>query len=202
MNMKSLLAASGAVSLLLVGGGAGVTAYAYPPGTHMQMSVTPQGNDRKHHERYIATVTQAQPGCKVRFHADGDQETAVVGSDGTASASFSADSAHHGVIRVTAETARCSSHEQAAASIVISSRKVERDSEVRHSHSFKVQARDWEPRSDIQFWATDGKRTIRCSGKTDRDGSAECSFTLPTKGRWAIVVAQNGHSESAQVDAS
>ena len=202
MNMKSLLAASGAAGLLFVAGGPGMAAYAYPPGAQMQLSVTPQGNDRKHHERYIATVTQAQPGCKVRFSADGDRETAVVGVDGTASASFSADSAHHGVIRVTAETSRCSSHEQASASIVISGRKIERDGEVKHGHSFRVQVRDWEPRSDIQFWATDGKRTIRYSGKTDRDGSAECSFTLPTKGRWAIVVAQNGHSESAQVDAT
>lgn len=201
MRLRSVMATLGAAVVAVTALGPGTAAFAYPPGQSMQVSAVPGGVDRRNRVVYYhATVTQAQPGCKALFRGGLRTVVSTVGPDGTAAGTVAFSQRRSGTYRVVARTVRCDNPEVASTSIVISRRSVRQVEGVRHDRPFQVELSGWDADSSLTVWATDGRRTITQTAPTDGDGDATVTLTLPTRGSWAIVVAQDGESQTIRVN--
>jgi hypothetical protein len=192
----ALLASGTAVGALFVPS----TAYAYPPGTHMDVSASPLGPGQYRYRDYLVTVTNAKPGCTVQMQSGNQKRRATVKADGTASAPLRLNTSGSRAT-VIARTVQCQgARETTATQISIQPGRAHGPSRGHRGRLYNVRAEQWLPQRTIVLIAVHGRHQVRQQVRTDRNGAANLRFTPDQSGRWAIVLIQDGRVSQFVLD--
>ena len=204
-GLISLVAAVGVMSALVIA--PAETASAYPPGTAMTVSSSP--NPVSVTKRFTATSTKVKPGCRVKFTFNGVVVN-VNSARGSASTTFTAPS-RVGNYRLTAV---CANGESAATTVKVVGRAgvhrpggVHGPNHVCVSKSFTMDVTNFAPRTNVTVvlrkatspGGSDG-RTVSFSktSRTDNSGNASYRFNVNRTGVYVVsAVAEGQRAASA-----
>ncbi len=187
--MGGALALGAAVALPIT------SANAYPPGTTLALTATP---DPHNPTLYTVIVTNGQPGCQLKISVHGHDEYGRIGSDGT-STRLMVVGPISGPYTITAQVYgfrhggdRCGPAENAAVNVVVTKYKLLGPTSVRAGDTFQVQATGWLPSTDTLFTISDGNTLLTFPTRTGPDGRVTQTVSVPRAGTWAVVVTQPG----------
>jgi hypothetical protein len=206
VKRSSLAAMSAAVALgtCAAGGLFAGPAFAYPPGTGLEVAASAVGNPTSHnHQQFAVQVINGKPGCTVKISGGEKPVTTTIGSDGTASATVGSEY-HGGKVLITAQTVHCKGANEKASTppIYLSPGQVQAPQSVHHKRRVDIVLTDWLPHRRITVVATNGKKKQKFTGWPDSKGSVTVHFTPDVKGTWAVIVMQDGVSSSVTIKVS
>ncbi|GAB3257450.1 hypothetical protein [Kineosporia babensis] len=188
------LAIAGALTLVGVGGG---IAYAYPPGTPMEVSASaaPNGDGTAD---VTVTVTQVNPTCSTRIIIDG-VEYAVL-PPGQTSIEVPNVPAEEGRQRVRARNVNCAEgdKEHARADFTVLNGAISTDSDLVTGKNVRFELTGMAPvGAEVSVTATrlgGGSSPEPQSDRVDRRGKAKVKFKFTQSGTYAISATIDGQS--------
>lgn len=192
------LSAAVALGTCVAGGIVASPAFAYPPGQGLAVSASAVGRPNKHqHQQFEVEVTNGKPGCRVRISGGENPVVTTIGSDGTASATVESEY-HRGKVVITAHTFHCRGSNEKASTppIFLSPGQVQGPPVVHRGRRVNITLTDWLPHRRITVVATNGKKKQKFTGWPDSQGSVTVHFTPDAKGKWAVIVMQDGLTSS------
>jgi hypothetical protein len=166
-----------------------IDAYAYPPGTSLQVSVTPTG---KPHE-YTVSAKNAGPGCIFRVVSGNVKVNTPVGTDGTASVTVDIGT-KTGTRVILAKTITCKNKETTTSKVVTTTNQFKGPSSATVGEKITFKALGWNPGYPVVFTLSDGKGGGKTSGPLtpNSTGNVFWKTKTPPVGTYAVVVTQQG----------
>jgi predicted RNA-binding protein with TRAM domain len=200
MNRKiSTTIAATATAAAIALAGVGTPAYAYPPGTHLQVSTA--APVQLNPSSFTVTVSQAKPGSKIRVLISRVgrnhvllKGTAIAGPDGTATFVFKIYGGQSGAIYVRATASDKGYHEKATTTVAILGRTITAPTTVDKGETFDVTVTGYTKRKRITITAIRGKSKVRVSGRVDSNGNFTGRLKLTKSGTWAIIATSRGRA--------
>jgi hypothetical protein len=174
-----------------------IDAYAYPPNTHLQVTVTPTG---KPHE-YTVSATNAGPGCIFRVVSGNVKVNTPVGTDGKASVTVDIG-AKTGTRVILAKTITCKNKETTTTKVVTTTNQYKGPSSATVGEKITFKALGWNPAYPVVFTLSDGKGGFYTSGPLtpNSTGNVFWKTKTPPVGTYAVVVTQQGSTgQQAQI---
>ncbi len=199
LGFVSLFATICVSSALVFGVTDGVA--AYPPGTALQVTVTP--NPATVGDHVTALATNVQAGCNVIF-TFWQRSVTVSSSGGSASADFQVpNSAGHATMH--AKTANCAAIEHSSTNVVVTGRpRVVAPARVCSKKTFVVKVSNFKPRTRVSVRMTQAagtgsvrsvSRALAQSRSTGSTGKVSMAFNIASPGTY--LVAAVGPSQRA-----
>jgi preprotein translocase subunit YajC len=156
--------------------------------------------DRNKHQELAVQVSNGKPGCTVTISGGKHPAVTTIGTDGTASATIDAEY-QHGTATITAKTLRCKrAHETATTQVVLTRGEIHGNPWTNRGHRLDFILRSWRAHRQISVVATNGHNVQRFNAWCDDNGEVTIHFTPDVKGRWAVIVMQDGETDSITVD--
>jgi predicted RNA-binding protein with TRAM domain len=202
MNRKlsTTLAAGATAAAISLGGIAAAPAFAYPPGTGLQVStsLTPIPLNPS---SFTVTVSQAKPGSNVtvRINRVGRNHTLLTGraiadANGKATFTFKIYGGQQGQITVKATASDAGYKEKATTTVAILGRTITAPTTVDKGETFEVTVTGYTKKKRITITAVRGKTKVSVSGRTDAAGNFTGELTLNKSGTWAIIATSRGRA--------
>ncbi|HVN11256.1 MAG TPA: hypothetical protein VMT69_04120 [Kineosporiaceae bacterium] len=190
MTKKRLWVIAGVLGASSVAVLPAITAQAYPPGNHLQVTVTPTGQPHT----YVVSAINGQPGCTFRVVSGNVAVNTPVGGDGKATVTVDIG-AKTGTRVILAKTISCKNKETTRTKVVTTTNTLRGDTPAKVGEKITAKALGWDPGKPVTITITDDHgHVVRTTTKTpNSSGNVFWKFKAPgPAGTYAVVATQTG----------